>query len=69
MRLASDTASAAEVAGRLSWTRKSRALVELTVFNQMLAILETKAHLDVLMDRGRIVGGEDAEGVERYQPA
>lgn len=69
VRLASDTASAAEVAERLSWTRKGRALDELTAFNQMLAILETRAHLDVLMDRGRIVRCEDASGVERYQPA
>ena len=43
--------SAYEVADRLRWTRRGRALADLDPFNQMLAIIETAAHLDVLAER------------------
>jgi glyoxylase-like metal-dependent hydrolase (beta-lactamase superfamily II) len=41
--------AAAEV---LPWTRHNRRLAELDMFNQMLAIYETLAHLRVLVERG-----------------
>jgi glyoxylase-like metal-dependent hydrolase (beta-lactamase superfamily II) len=47
-------ASAFEVAKRLRWTRRGRALADLDPFNQMLAIIETAAHLDVLAERGHL---------------
>jgi hypothetical protein len=36
----------------LPWTRHNRRLAELDMFNQMLAIYETLAHLRVLVERG-----------------
>lgn len=44
--------TALEVADRIGWTRRHRALADLDPFNQMLAILETVAHLDLLAERG-----------------
>lgn len=41
------------VAQELSWTRHEHALLTLDVFNQTLAVLETMAHLDVLVARGQ----------------
>lgn len=61
-----DTETAAEVATRLAWTRHSRALHELSPWNQMLAVLETRAHLDVLVDQGRLRTCTDDDKVERY---
>lgn len=45
--------TAYEVAEGLRWTRRERRLDELDLFNQMLAVLETAAHLDVLVELGR----------------
>jgi glyoxylase-like metal-dependent hydrolase (beta-lactamase superfamily II) len=58
-----DTAFA--VAGQLGWTRRNRRLAELDVFNAMLAIMETSAHLDVLAERGRLLRVA-ADGVAHY---
>jgi glyoxylase-like metal-dependent hydrolase (beta-lactamase superfamily II) len=54
-------ATAYETAQVLTWTRRESALDDLDPFNQMLAILETAAHLDVLVlqDRLRAVVGAD----------
>jgi glyoxylase-like metal-dependent hydrolase (beta-lactamase superfamily II) len=41
------------VAQQLRWTRRERRLTELDPFNQMLAVLETVAHLNVLVVQGR----------------
>lgn len=41
-----------EVAKSLTWTRRERSLSELDLFNQVLAIHETMAHLAVLTERG-----------------
>lgn len=41
-----------EVAQILTWTRKHRAFADLDVFNQMMAVYETMAHLQVLVERG-----------------
>ena len=43
-----------EVAQQLRWTRHERRLDELDPFNQMLAILETGYHLDLLVERGAL---------------
>jgi glyoxylase-like metal-dependent hydrolase (beta-lactamase superfamily II) len=54
---------AAAVAARLPWTRREVPLADLDRFNQMVAICETIAHLDVLVERGEVdaesVGGVD----------
>lgn len=51
--LVGDERTAYEVAERLSWTRREHPFAALDDFNQMLAVMETAAHLDVLADRGR----------------
>jgi glyoxylase-like metal-dependent hydrolase (beta-lactamase superfamily II) len=57
--------SAAEVAGMITWTRHERKLDELGLFNEMLAVLETLSHLDVLVLQGRVGMVLDGE-VRRY---
>jgi glyoxylase-like metal-dependent hydrolase (beta-lactamase superfamily II) len=61
-------ATAYQVAQRLTWTRRERAFTELDMFNQMLAITETAAHLDVLGAQGRLRLSE-ADGVCHYLTA
>lgn len=46
--------TAFEVAGLLTWTRHSRTFESLDRFNQMLAVLETGRHLDLLAIHGRL---------------
>jgi glyoxylase-like metal-dependent hydrolase (beta-lactamase superfamily II) len=58
--------TAFDVAGRLRWTRRSRALSELDPFNQMLAISETGAHLTLLVAQKRL-GQTVEDGVFRYR--
>lgn len=65
--VAAGASSAFEVAGRLRWTRRGRALADLDPFNQMLAVAETAAHLTLLVAQGRLrvqAGGPD--DVRRY---
>ena len=50
--VAAGSGLAHEVAERLAWTSRARRLSELDPFNQMLAVLETAAHLDVLVAQG-----------------
>jgi glyoxylase-like metal-dependent hydrolase (beta-lactamase superfamily II) len=64
--LGDGTATAFEIATRLSWTRRGRAFGDLDPFNQMLAVCETAAHLDVLVARGPVAVERDA-GVEWYR--
>lgn len=52
--------TALEVADRIGWTRRHRALADLDAFNQMLAILETVAHLDLLAERGVVTRIEES---------
>lgn len=54
-RVSHQPVSPADVAAKLSWTRRGRSFTELGPIDQMLAILETKAHLDVLADDGSLV--------------
>ena len=56
-----------DVARALRWTRHERTLDELDGFNQMLAVFETAAHLDLLVAQDRAVR-EDADGLTRYRP-
>jgi len=54
-----------EAAGILTWTRRERKLAELDPFNGMLAVLETRAHLDVLALQGKLAS-EQVDGVVHY---
>ncbi len=58
--------TAAEVAGRVRWTRRGRRLDELDGFNRMLAVFETGAHLDLLAAQDRLVR-EEVDGLLRYR--
>jgi glyoxylase-like metal-dependent hydrolase (beta-lactamase superfamily II) len=58
-----DTAYAA--AGVLTWTRRERKLDDLDPFNQMLAVMETASHLDLLVMQGRL-RAEVSDGVTGY---
>lgn len=62
---ADGASTAYEVARILTWTRRERTLDELDPFNQMLAVLETASHLDVLALQGRI-RTERVDGVRQY---
>jgi glyoxylase-like metal-dependent hydrolase (beta-lactamase superfamily II) len=60
------TRTAFETANILSWTRRRKAFADLDQFNQMLAVAETAAHLDLLVAQGRLAAG-DNDGVRRYR--
>jgi glyoxylase-like metal-dependent hydrolase (beta-lactamase superfamily II) len=51
----------AAIAAELRWTRRGRAFATLDPFNQMIAVCETMAHLDVLADRGAVEATTHAE--------
>ena len=63
--LASGASTACEVAQQVRWTRRQVRFGELSVFNQMLAIGETSAHLALLIAQGRAASSE-TDGVVRY---
>jgi acyl-CoA dehydrogenase len=52
--VAAGASTASDAARRLRWTRRDRALDELSPFNQMLAVNETLAHLELLHSRGAV---------------
>jgi hypothetical protein len=52
----------------LGWTRRQRRLDELDLFNKILAIHETMAHLDVLVERGWLTRTTE-NGVAHYARA
>jgi glyoxylase-like metal-dependent hydrolase (beta-lactamase superfamily II) len=56
--------TAYEVATELAWTSRLRRFAELDPFNQMLAVLETALHLDLLAHRGAVAVREDGGVVE-----
>lgn len=58
-------ASAFAVARQVPWTRRQRRFEELDLFNQTLAVSETIAHLDLLVDHGRLTRSPGAD--VRYQ--
>jgi glyoxylase-like metal-dependent hydrolase (beta-lactamase superfamily II) len=57
--------TAAEVAAKVTWTRRGRSLSELDMFNQFLAVCETGAHLDLMVSQGRATTQKVA-GVRHY---
>ncbi|GAA4003859.1 MBL fold metallo-hydrolase [Allokutzneria multivorans] len=63
--LAEGAATAYEVSRLIGWTRRERHFDDLDVFNQMLAVMETGAHLDLLALRGR-ARSESLDGVVHY---
>ena len=67
--LRSGPQNAAQVAGRLGWTRHETAYDELDVFARGMASMETKAHLELLAARGLVVRSEDSEGVVTFAAA
>ncbi|MFD4596919.1 MBL fold metallo-hydrolase [Streptomyces sp. NPDC058464] len=60
------TLNAHDVAGELGWTRRKVPFTDLNAFNQMLAVNETAAHLDVLVARGHVRRTRSADGVDHY---
>ncbi len=60
--------SAFEVAHALGWTRRERHFDELDVFNQVLAVNETMAHLVVLVERGWLTRAV-LDGIARFARA
>ena len=63
--IAQGAGTAYEAARILTWTRRERHFDELDPFNQMMAVLETAAHLDVLVRQGRLRSSESG-GVTGY---
>lgn len=59
------TATAFDVAHDLGWTRHEKSYDDLDLFNQGMAAMETKAHLDLLVARGEVSAAAHCEGV-RY---
>lgn len=59
-------ASALDVAGQLPWTRRERSFTELDPHNQLLAVAETAAHLDVLVRDGMLAVAE-VDGIRTYE--
>jgi glyoxylase-like metal-dependent hydrolase (beta-lactamase superfamily II) len=58
------TANAA--AGALPWTRRKRKFADLDPMNQLLAVGETAAHLEVLVVRGQLIRFTSPGGVDFY---
>jgi glyoxylase-like metal-dependent hydrolase (beta-lactamase superfamily II) len=61
--LSAAPSTAERVARQLPWTRHERAYESLDVFNQGMAALETKAHLDLLVARGLAVAYDSPKGI------
>ncbi len=62
--VAGGAATAYEVARALPWTRRGTAFDDLDPFNQMLAVNETVAHLEVLVRRGELSSRDTGDGPE-----
>jgi len=54
-QVAGHEATGLQVATALTWTRRDRTFDSLDPFNQMIAVCETMAHLDLLVDQGAVV--------------
>ena len=66
--VAAGAGTAYQVASVLRWTRRGRQLADLDPFNQMLAVTETRIHLELLAAQGRLVTSTDGD-VTVYAPA
>jgi glyoxylase-like metal-dependent hydrolase (beta-lactamase superfamily II) len=53
--------TAYDVARQVPWTRREKSLDDLDLFNKMLAVNETLAHLDLLVDQARISATQEAD--------
>jgi glyoxylase-like metal-dependent hydrolase (beta-lactamase superfamily II) len=60
--------TAYQTAGAIPWTRRQHKLAELEPMNQMLAVGETAAHLEVLVLRGQLARHTSPDGVDTYAP-
>jgi glyoxylase-like metal-dependent hydrolase (beta-lactamase superfamily II) len=60
--------TAYQVALAVKWTRRNKALAELDLMNQMLAIGETLSHLDLLVARGLAIA-DSSGGIDQFSPA
>lgn len=67
-QIAAGASTASEAAHRVGWTRRNRKLSEMDSFNQMLAVLETAAHLDLLASQGKLIT-QAVDGVRHYTVA
>jgi glyoxylase-like metal-dependent hydrolase (beta-lactamase superfamily II) len=61
-----DPVTAYQAAQAIPWTRRQRKLADLEPMNQLLAIGETAAHLEVLVLRGQLTRHTTADGVDTY---
>lgn len=61
-------ATGLQVSQRLTWTRRERPFSALDTFNQMIAVCETLAHLDVLALRDR-ASVHSVDGVDHFSRA
>ncbi|HXC83653.1 MAG TPA: MBL fold metallo-hydrolase [Trebonia sp.] len=61
-----DPVTAYEAANAIPWTRRQRKLADLEPMNQLLAIGETAAHLEVLVLRGQLARHTTPAGVVTY---
>jgi len=66
--ISAGASTAYDAARRLTWTRREQNLAELDLFNQMLATIESAAHLDLLVDLGRL-RVDEVDGVAGYRLA
>ena len=62
----SGASTAFEAASQLRWTRRELKVDEMDPFNQMMAIAETAAHLELLAAQGRL-SAETTNGLRRYR--
>jgi glyoxylase-like metal-dependent hydrolase (beta-lactamase superfamily II) len=67
-RIQAGAHTAYETALALPWTRRGRRFSELDPFNQMLAVLETGVHLDLLVAQGRLARESTGELVTYALP-
>ena len=66
---ATSPVTGATIAGGMLWTRRGRAFASLDPFNQMIAVCETMAHLDVLADRGQLVAAAEDDHPTMFSAA
>jgi len=61
--------TAYDAALALPWTRHEKAFADLDPENQLLAVAETAAHLDVLVLQQRLASSTSPDGIELYSEA
>ncbi len=66
---ATGASTSAEVAAHLGWTRHEHPLADLDTFSRGLAVMETKAHLELLVARGEITRSVAPDGVVSFAAA